>query len=90
MWRLLSVLTLCGMAALWADVCGGLPASPPQRLRHVEALRIVLLPFVRVARHGGFTGANLERPALQQLLEDIDGHRVRLGWISNQMLIVAS
>jgi len=25
---------------------------------------------------GGFTGANLDRPALQQLLEDIDAHRV--------------
>lgn len=29
MWRLLSGLALCGMPALWADVCGGLPASPP-------------------------------------------------------------
>ena len=29
MWRLLCVLALCGMPALWADVCGGLPASPP-------------------------------------------------------------
>ena len=29
MWRLWSVLTLCGMPALWADVCGGLPAIPP-------------------------------------------------------------
>jgi hypothetical protein len=30
MWRLLSVLALCGMPALRADVCGGLPASPPK------------------------------------------------------------
>jgi hypothetical protein len=29
MWRLLSVFALCGMPALSADVCGGLPASPP-------------------------------------------------------------
>jgi len=29
MWRPLSVLTLCGMPSLRADVCGGLPASPP-------------------------------------------------------------
>jgi site-specific DNA recombinase len=25
---------------------------------------------------GGFTGGNLDRPALQQLLEDIDAHRI--------------
>ena len=30
MWRLLSVLTLCGMPALWADVCGGLPTGFPK------------------------------------------------------------
>jgi hypothetical protein len=30
MWRLLSVLTLCGMPALWADVCGGLPTDLPK------------------------------------------------------------
>jgi hypothetical protein len=29
-WRLLSVLTLCGMPALWADVCGGLPTGLPK------------------------------------------------------------
>jgi hypothetical protein len=29
MWRLFSVLTLCGIPLLRADVCGGLPASPP-------------------------------------------------------------
>jgi hypothetical protein len=29
MWRLFIVLTLCGMPSLRADVCGGLPASPP-------------------------------------------------------------
>ena len=28
MWRLLSVLAICRMPLLWADVCGGLPASP--------------------------------------------------------------
>jgi hypothetical protein len=50
MWRLLSVLTLCGMPSLRADVCGGLPASPPQRLGYVEALRSALLPVVRKAR----------------------------------------
>src|SRR6476661_3082286 len=25
---------------------------------------------------GGFTGGNLDRPALQQLLEDIEGHHI--------------
>jgi len=30
MWRLLSVLALCGMPALWADVCGGLPTGFPK------------------------------------------------------------
>ena len=30
MWRLLSVLTLCGMPALYADVCGGLPTGFPK------------------------------------------------------------
>src|SRR5580658_2980383 len=29
MWWLLSVLTFCGMPSLLADVCSGLPASPP-------------------------------------------------------------
>jgi hypothetical protein len=29
-WRLLSVLTLCGMPALWADSCDGLPTEPPK------------------------------------------------------------
>jgi site-specific DNA recombinase len=32
-----------------------------------------------IPRHyddGGFTGGNMERPALQQLLEDVDSHRV--------------
>jgi hypothetical protein len=28
MWRRLSVLALCAMSALWADVCGGLPTGP--------------------------------------------------------------
>jgi hypothetical protein len=46
-WRLFSVVALCGMPALWADVCGGLPAGPPQRLGYVEALRIALLSVVR-------------------------------------------
>jgi hypothetical protein len=32
MWRLLSVLTLCGMPSLWADVRSGLPASPRTRM----------------------------------------------------------
>jgi hypothetical protein len=32
MWRLLSVLTLCGMPALCADVCGGLPTGDPKAL----------------------------------------------------------
>jgi len=30
MWRLLSVLTLCGMPAVCADVCGGLPTGFPK------------------------------------------------------------
>ena len=30
MLRLLSVLALCGMPALWADVCGGLPTGVPK------------------------------------------------------------
>ena len=30
MWRLLSVLALCGMPALCADVCGGLPTGSPK------------------------------------------------------------
>jgi hypothetical protein len=30
MWQRLSVLALCGMSALWADVCDGLPAGPPK------------------------------------------------------------
>ena len=30
MWRRLSMLALCGMPALWADVCDGLPAGPPK------------------------------------------------------------
>jgi len=30
MWRRLSVLALCGMPALWADVCGGLPTGFPK------------------------------------------------------------
>ena len=37
------------------------------------------LGWILVPTHyddGGFTGANLDRPALQQLLEDIDAHRV--------------
>src|SRR5580698_11513990 len=37
------------------------------------------LGLVLVADHyddGGFTGANLDRPALQQLLEDIEARRV--------------
>ncbi len=33
MWWLLSVLTLCGMPALWADVCGGLPTGNPDSLK---------------------------------------------------------
>jgi hypothetical protein len=33
MWRLLSVLTLCGMPALWADVCAGLPTGNPDGLK---------------------------------------------------------
>jgi hypothetical protein len=32
MWRRLSVLALCGIPALWADVCGGLPAAPSKGL----------------------------------------------------------
>jgi len=32
MWRLLSVLTLCGMPVLRADVCGGLPTGDPKAL----------------------------------------------------------
>src|SRR5450759_3285314 len=37
------------------------------------------LGFTLIPTHyddGGFTGGNLERPALQQLLEDIDGHQI--------------
>ena len=30
MWRRLFMLALCGMPALWADVCDGLPAGPPK------------------------------------------------------------
>lgn len=30
MWQRLCVLALCGMSALWADVCDGLPAGPPK------------------------------------------------------------
>ena len=30
MWRRLFILVLCGMSALWADVCDGLPTSPPK------------------------------------------------------------
>ena len=37
MWRLLSVLALCGMPALWADVCDGLPAGPPKGSEYVES-----------------------------------------------------
>ncbi len=29
MWQRLSVLALCGMSALWADACDGLPTGPP-------------------------------------------------------------
>jgi hypothetical protein len=32
MWRLLPVLALCGMPALCADVCGGLPTGDPKAL----------------------------------------------------------
>jgi hypothetical protein len=31
MWRRLFILALCAMPALWADVCDGLPTSPPKR-----------------------------------------------------------
>ena len=31
MWQRLSVLVLCGMSALWADACDGLPADAPRR-----------------------------------------------------------
>ncbi len=31
MWRRLFMLALCAMPALWADVCDGLPASPPKQ-----------------------------------------------------------
>src|SRR6202790_2146889 len=37
------------------------------------------LGFSLVPNHyddGGFTGGNLDRPALQQLLDDIDAHRI--------------
>ena len=32
MWQRLSMLALCGMSALWADVCGGLPTGDPKAL----------------------------------------------------------
>ncbi len=30
MWRRLAMLVLCGLPALWADVCDSLPAGPPK------------------------------------------------------------
>jgi site-specific DNA recombinase len=40
------------------------------------------LGWTLVAQHyddGGFTGGNLDRPALQRLLEDVDAQRIQCG-----------
>ncbi len=76
MWWLLSVLALCGMPALRADVCDGLQAGPPQGSELVESN--LVLSFKLSVGPGGPAFRITVRPLWQRnaggvILGD-DGH----------------
>jgi len=64
MWRLVSVLALCGMPALRADVCSGLPTGDPKALyawfaEWTEFLPIETTPCLEDADAGAVLVAKL-------------------------------
>jgi hypothetical protein len=53
MWRRLFLLAVCGMPALWADVCAGLPTGPPGLAGFPLATEPSRLSFRLAVRPGG-------------------------------------